>query len=106
MFITFSKMASQVFGGLSKGSLYCLHSSLSTCFVSFNNKQQISEPLFSLIFVTFPQDGFTYERVAMEAWLASGKRTSPMTNEKLAHLVLTPNRTLRTLIQKYREDNI
>ncbi|KAK8406697.1 hypothetical protein O3P69_007344 [Scylla paramamosain] len=51
-------------------------------------------------------DGFTYERVAMEAWLASGKRTSPMTNEKLAHLVLTPNRTLRTLIQKYREDNI
>ncbi|XP_071539559.1 WD repeat, SAM and U-box domain-containing protein 1-like isoform X1 [Panulirus ornatus] len=23
-------------------------------------------------------DGFTYERVAMEAWLASGKRTSPM----------------------------
>ncbi|XP_050711432.1 WD repeat, SAM and U-box domain-containing protein 1-like isoform X3 [Eriocheir sinensis] len=51
-------------------------------------------------------DGFTYERVAMEAWLASGKRTSPMTNEKLAHVVLTPNRTLRTLIQKYREDNI
>lgn len=42
----------------------------------------------------------------MEAWLASGKRTSPMTNEKLAHVVLTPNRTLRTLIQKYREDNI
>ncbi|KAG0725098.1 WD repeat, SAM and U-box domain-containing protein 1 [Chionoecetes opilio] len=51
-------------------------------------------------------DGFTYERVAMEAWLASGKRTSPMTNEKLAHLVLTPNRTLRTLIQRHREDNL
>ncbi|XP_042215697.1 WD repeat, SAM and U-box domain-containing protein 1-like isoform X2 [Homarus americanus] len=46
-------------------------------------------------------DGFTYERVAMEAWLASGKRTSPMTNEKLTHLTLTPNRTLRTLIQSY-----
>ncbi|KAK8736916.1 hypothetical protein OTU49_004722, partial [Cherax quadricarinatus] len=51
-------------------------------------------------------DGFTYERVAMEAWLASGKRTSPMTNEKLLHLVLTPNRTLRTLIQRYREESM
>ncbi|XP_042869333.1 WD repeat, SAM and U-box domain-containing protein 1-like isoform X2 [Penaeus japonicus] len=51
-------------------------------------------------------DGFTYERVAMEAWLASGKRTSPMTNEKLSHLTLTPNRTLRTLIQRYKEENM
>ncbi|XP_069175368.1 WD repeat, SAM and U-box domain-containing protein 1 isoform X1 [Procambarus clarkii] len=51
-------------------------------------------------------DGFTYERVAMEAWLASGKRTSPMTNEKLSHLTLTPNRTLRTLIQRYKEEKV
>ncbi|XP_066977665.1 WD repeat, SAM and U-box domain-containing protein 1-like isoform X3 [Macrobrachium rosenbergii] len=51
-------------------------------------------------------DGFTYERVALEAWLADGKRTSPMTNEKLTHLTLTPNRTLRTLIQRYKEESI
>uniref|UniRef100_A0A6A7FQW5 WD repeat, SAM and U-box domain-containing protein 1 n=1 Tax=Hirondellea gigas TaxID=1518452 RepID=A0A6A7FQW5_9CRUS len=51
-------------------------------------------------------DGFTYERLAMEAWLSSKKRTSPMTNELLAHTILTPNRTLRTLIQRYREQNM
>ncbi|RXG64254.1 WD repeat, SAM and U-box domain-containing protein 1 [Armadillidium vulgare] len=50
-------------------------------------------------------DGFSYEREALEAWLASGKKTSPMTNEKLSHLILTPNHTLRNLIQRYNEEN-
>ena len=54
----------------------------------------------------FLADGFTYERLAIEAWLANNKRTSPMTNELLQHLTLTPNRTLRTLIQHYREENL
>ncbi|XP_068217034.1 WD repeat, SAM and U-box domain-containing protein 1-like isoform X2 [Palaemon carinicauda] len=62
-------------------------------------KELISDPVLCA-------DGFTYERVALEAWLADGKRTSPMTNEKLSHLTLTPNRTLRTLIQRYKEESI
>ena len=59
------------------------------------------DDIFLLIF----SDGFSYEREAVEAWLASGKKTSPMTNEPLPHLLLTPNRTLRNLIQRYKEEN-
>ncbi|XAR73496.1 Non-specific serine/threonine protein kinase [Bertholletia excelsa] len=42
-------------------------------------------------------DGFSYELEAIEEWLRMGD-TSPMTNLKLKHKLLTPNHTLRSLI--------
>ncbi|KAF3793588.1 U-box domain-containing protein 33 [Nymphaea thermarum] len=46
-------------------------------------------------------DGFTYEAEALLGWLDSGHDTSPMTNLKLSHLNLTPNRALRSAIQEW-----
>mmetsp|Transcript_62241 Transcript_62241/g.140767 ORF Transcript_62241/g.140767 Transcript_62241/m.140767 type:complete len:397 (+) Transcript_62241:96-1286(+) len=50
------------------------------------------------------EDGFTYERVAMERWFSTGRRRSPVTNEVLSERSnrLTPNRLLKSMIQKYR----
>lgn len=45
-------------------------------------------------------DGYTYDRSAICSWLESGKDRSPMTNAVLAHKNLTPNRTLKMVIQK------
>ena len=47
-------------------------------------------------------DGFSYELDAIEAWLKMGKDTSPMTNLKLKHKLLTPNKTLWYLIQDWQ----
>ncbi|RDY09516.1 U-box domain-containing protein 33 [Mucuna pruriens] len=44
-------------------------------------------------------DGFTYEGKAISEWLENGHETSPMTNLKLSHLLLTPNHALRLAIQ-------
>ncbi|KAL0721528.1 hypothetical protein Bca4012_036127 [Brassica carinata] len=46
-------------------------------------------------------DGFSYELEAIEEWLSMGHDTSPMTNLRLDHQVLTPNHTLRALIQDW-----
>ncbi|KAL8136515.1 hypothetical protein V2J09_002516 [Rumex salicifolius] len=46
-------------------------------------------------------DGYTYERTAMEAWLEKHDE-SPVTDSKLQHFSLTPNKTLRLAIQKWR----
>ena len=46
-------------------------------------------------------DGFSYELEAMEEWLSMGNETSPMTNLRLKNTFLTPNHTLRTLIQDW-----
>ncbi|KAG7968093.1 hypothetical protein I3843_08G134500 [Carya illinoinensis] len=46
-------------------------------------------------------DGFSYEQEAIEEWLATGHNTSPMTNLRLKHTQLTPNHTLRSLIQDW-----
>ena len=43
-------------------------------------------------------DGYSYERVAIEQWLATGAGTSPKTNEVLRHCELLPNKALKTLI--------
>ena len=43
-------------------------------------------------------DGHSYERAAIEEWLAA-HNTSPLTNEELANTTLRPNITLRVLIQ-------
>ncbi|GJM86385.1 hypothetical protein PR202_ga02239 [Eleusine coracana subsp. coracana] len=46
-------------------------------------------------------DGFTYEAQAIRGWLDNGRDTSPMTNLKLAHRGLTPNRALRSAILEW-----
>ena len=46
-------------------------------------------------------DGLSYELEAIEEWLSMGHDTSPMTNLRLDHQVLTPNHTLRALIQDW-----
>ncbi|XP_019091191.1 PREDICTED: putative U-box domain-containing protein 58 [Camelina sativa] len=45
-------------------------------------------------------DGFTYEVEAINKWLSTGHRTSPMTNLELSHLTLVPNRALRSAIEE------
>ncbi|WCJ31998.1 U-box domain-containing protein kinase family protein [Euphorbia peplus] len=47
------------------------------------------------------EDGFSYELEAIEEWLKMGRETSPMTNLRLKHTFLTPNHTLRSLIQEW-----
>ncbi|CAK9320541.1 unnamed protein product [Citrullus colocynthis] len=49
-------------------------------------------------------DGFSYELEAIEQWLRAGHDTSPMTNLKLQHPYLTPNHTLRSLIQDWQSE--
>ncbi|KAJ9177502.1 hypothetical protein P3X46_012718 [Hevea brasiliensis] len=53
-------------------------------------------------------DGFSYELEAIEEWLGTGHDTSPMTNLRLKHKFLTPNHTLRSLIQEWhnRKSNV
>ncbi|XP_042508956.1 putative U-box domain-containing protein 50 isoform X2 [Macadamia integrifolia] len=46
-------------------------------------------------------DGFSYELGAIAEWLGTGHETSPMTNLRLDHKLLTPNHTLRSLIQEW-----
>lgn len=46
-------------------------------------------------------DGFTYEGEAIREWLGNGHDTSPMTNAKLSDLNLTPNHSLRLVIQDW-----
>ena len=47
--------------------------------------------------------GQTYERSAIESWLARGNRTDPMTGEPLAHTNLIPNVFARGMCRKYAE---
>ncbi|XP_022844192.1 putative U-box domain-containing protein 50 isoform X2 [Olea europaea var. sylvestris] len=47
-------------------------------------------------------DGFSYELDAIDMWLRTGHDTSPMTNLRLNHTLLTPNHTLRSLIQDWQ----
>ncbi|KAG2573942.1 hypothetical protein PVAP13_7KG286300 [Panicum virgatum] len=48
-------------------------------------------------------DGFTYEGEAIKGWLDSGHSTSPMTNLKLEHSLLVPNRALRSAILEWQQ---
>jgi hypothetical protein len=50
--------------------------------------------------VTAPT-GITYDRRAIERWLAAGHATCPVTGQPLALADLTPNHTLRRLIQSW-----
>lgn len=46
------------------------------------------------------QDGHTYEKSAISAWLAN-HNTSPLTNEPLANKQLQPNHLARQLISAF-----
>lgn len=46
-------------------------------------------------------DGFTYEAEAIRRWLDDGNISSPMTNLALPNCDLIPNRSLRSSIQVY-----
>ncbi|MBN3323978.1 WSDU1 protein, partial [Atractosteus spatula] len=47
-------------------------------------------------------DGYSYEREAIESWISTKKRSSPMTNLPLKSTVVTPNRTLKMAISRWR----
>ncbi|KAH7863818.1 hypothetical protein Vadar_022307 [Vaccinium darrowii] len=46
-------------------------------------------------------DGYTYEYEAIKGWLDGGHDASPMTDLKLPHRNLVPNRALRSAIQEW-----
>jgi hypothetical protein len=48
-------------------------------------------------------DGFSYERSAIEDWLSS-HHTSPLTNERLVHAYVFPNRNLLQAIETFMQD--
>lgn len=67
-------------------------------------------PISHLLMVNDPvvaADGVTYERAAIEAWFAhqaeSGVVRSPMSNDILTSLALTPVNAVRVLAREYAE---
>lgn len=67
--------------------------------------------LLILLRLVVAADGFSYERSAIEIWFrnASSKGlqvTSPKTNQILEHLLLTPNRNLKSLIYNRRQQQV
>ena len=48
-------------------------------------------------------DGNTYDRASIEDWFSRGKKTSPLTGAPLAHLGLTPNNLVRSMVSEYRD---
>uniref|UniRef100_J3MBH5 RING-type E3 ubiquitin transferase n=1 Tax=Oryza brachyantha TaxID=4533 RepID=J3MBH5_ORYBR len=48
-------------------------------------------------------DGYTYEAEEIRHWFQRGRHTSPMTNLRLEHEQLIPNRALRSAIQEWRQ---
>jgi hypothetical protein len=46
-------------------------------------------------------DGYTYEKVAIEGWLAA-HNTSPLSNAPVPHKQLTPNFGLRSAIREWQ----
>ncbi|KAI7808405.1 WD repeat, SAM and U-box domain-containing protein 1-like isoform X2 [Triplophysa rosa] len=47
-------------------------------------------------------DGYSYEREALETWIRTPNHTSPMTNLPLQTNILTPNRSLKMAIQRWK----
>ena len=109
-------------GGLSVASM----ASLASLFVSgngqniINNPPNNSEPIelneylcpILQVVMTDPvlaSDGNTYEKIAIEQWFntqVSSRKKSPLTNEYLEHNNLTPNITLKKLIDDYKQSLI
>ena len=61
-------------------------------------------PIFSTIMEdpVIAQDGFTYERKAIEKWFTK-KKTSPMTNLPIDNTILIPNRIIKSQIIEFKE---
>eukprot|EP00938_MAST-03A_sp_MAST-3A-sp1_P005770 g5770.t1 len=51
------------------------------------------------------EDGFSYEKSAIEKWFKTGSDRSPMTNKRPDSLKLIPNHTLRKLIEDWKKKN-
>lgn len=49
-----------------------------------------------------PTDGYSYERQAIENWIHTKNRSSPMTNLPLLTTFLTPNHTLKMAISRWK----
>uniref|UniRef100_A0A3B5L356 WD repeat, SAM and U-box domain-containing protein 1 n=1 Tax=Xiphophorus couchianus TaxID=32473 RepID=A0A3B5L356_9TELE len=47
-------------------------------------------------------DGYSYERLAIENWIHTKNRSSPMTNLPLLTTLLTPNHTLKMAISRWK----
>ena len=47
-------------------------------------------------------DGYSYERESIESWFSGKNKTSPMTNLPLKTTLLTPNRSLKTAITRWK----
>ena len=58
--------------------------------------------LVTMVDPVIAADGHSYERAALEAWLAN-HRTSPFTGAPLEHMHVTPNHRLRSMIESARE---
>ena len=50
------------------------------------------------------EDGFSYERIAMERWFSTGKTRSPVTSERMEGRTLTENKVMKAMIQNYRRE--
>ncbi|KAK4266842.1 hypothetical protein QN277_023710 [Acacia crassicarpa] len=64
-------------------------------------------PIFQEIMVDphIAADGFSYEGEAIRGWLDGGHDTSPVTNEKLEHLNIVLNHTLRSAIRYWLQNH-
>jgi hypothetical protein len=51
--------------------------------------------------LSFNPDGYSYEREAIQSWINSRNRSSPMTNLPLKTTLLTPNHTLKMAIGRW-----
>uniref|UniRef100_A0A673CXY3 WD repeat, SAM and U-box domain-containing protein 1 n=1 Tax=Sphaeramia orbicularis TaxID=375764 RepID=A0A673CXY3_9TELE len=47
-------------------------------------------------------DGYSYERESIQSWIRGKNKTSPMTNLPLQTTLLTPNRSLKTAIARWK----
>ncbi|XP_075933880.1 WD repeat, SAM and U-box domain-containing protein 1 isoform X2 [Anarhichas minor] len=50
-------------------------------------------------------DGYSYEREAIDSWINTKNRSSPMTNLPLLTTLLTPNRTLKMAIGRWKTNH-
>lgn len=48
-------------------------------------------------------DGYSYERESIESWIRGKTKTSPMTNLPLLTTLLTPNRSLKMAIARWKD---
>jgi hypothetical protein len=83
--------------GLSESTgMEALHHAVSQTFVCPLMAKTMHDPCVAL-------DGYTYERVAIEAWFKRGIRISPLTGAAIVSRTLVPNKQLRHLIKEYAE---